>query len=266
MKCLLCKKRNIQKRYNSKYCRPCALERRKRPIGRLTPTQIKRVTELAGTMKRDDVAKTAGVNRTTFNRWARDSDINFNWLAYKPAVIKDVCEYYAEHGKIKTQKKYPNVKVRPIVERYLKDLDLPPRQIQWTDEQLMELVKMAGIISMSSQAKYFNRPNAHRGSIQSVWIKKFNRAGGSINGLSYSVAKHFVCFYCPVLSTKFWVTRKGSTESCRQLVLWVDVEKHVKKDLPKHILSGISALAKFQRYIHGRNVRANIIKMIKDRQ
>ena len=268
MKCLVCKKRNAKKHANAKYCGPCAEDLKKRPVGRLTASQIRKAKKLAGTMKREDVAAAVGSGRTNFNRWARESGINFNSLKYKPETIQKVCEYYVEHGKTKTQKNFPKVKVRSIVERYLKKLDLPPRQARWTDQQCVELVKMAGIVSMRAQARWFDRPNAHRGSIQSAWMKKFKHGGGSTNGLSWHVAKHYTDGYCPVLQTKFWVTRNKTRqhESQRMLVLWVDLEKYMNPDTPNHIKDGIRALARFQRWVHGRNTIRNIRKMQKERQ
>lgn len=269
--CPICKKRKKQKHFNAKYCKPCALERRKRPIGRLTKKQERQVKKMAGSVYRDEIARRIGTSKATFMRWARQHpEINFNAHKYPETVVREVCDYYEKHGKIKTQKKYPNVKVRSIVERYLKDLGHAPRQIRWTDRQLMQLVKMAGIISMSAQARYFDRPNAHRGSIQSAWMKKFGRGGSSINGLSWYTARQYVDYYCPVLQTKFWKMRKELrgkqpiVEQSRMLVLWVDLEKHMSEDLPEHIKAGIRALAKFQKWIHGKNVRKNIVNMIKE--
>jgi len=267
--CPICKKRKKQKHFNAKYCKPCAIERRKRPLGKLTKIQERKALSMAGKVYRDEIAKKIGTSKANFTRWIRQHpEINFNALRYPENVVKEVCEYYAEHGKIKTQKKYPNVKVRSIVERYLKNLGYAPRQTPWTDKQLMMLVKMAGIISMKKQAEYFNRPNAHKGSIQSAWMKKFGRGGSSVNGLSWYIARHYADYCCPVLQTRFWVQRKTRSkiqyESARMLVLWVDLAKHMSDDIPEHLKAGIRALAKFQKWAHGNNVRKNIIKMIKE--
>jgi len=269
--CPICKKRKKQKHFNAKYCKPCALERRKRPIGKLTKSQERKALSMAGKVYRDEIAKKIGTSKANFMRWARQHpEINFNAHKYPDEVVKKVCSYHEKHGKVKTQKKYPNVKVRSIVERYLKNLGHGPRQIPWTDKQLMMLVKMAGLVSMKKQAEYFNRPNARLGSIRAAWVKKFGHGGGSINGLSWYVARHYTDYYCPVLQTRFWNQRKERikglplVEQSRMLVLWVDLEKHMRDDIPEHIKAGIRALARFQRWLHGKNVRKNIVRMVKE--
>ena len=266
--CAICKTRKKQKHFNSKYCKPCAIERRKRPLGKLTKEQERQAKKLAGTIYRDELAKQIGTSKANFMRWARmHPEINFNAHKYPDRVVREVCDYYVDYGKTKTQEKYPSVKVRSIVERYLKDIG-NPRQIRWTDRQTIQLVRMAGIISMRAQAEFFDRPNAHRGSIQSAWMKKFKVQGSQINGLSWHIARHYTDYYCPVLQTRFWVQRKTRSkiqyESARMLVLWVDLAKHMSDDIPEHIKAGIRALAKFQIWLHGKNVRKNIIKMIKE--
>jgi hypothetical protein len=223
---------------------------------------------MAGNVYRDEIARRIGTSKANLTRWAREHpEINFNAHKYPETVVREVCDYYEKHGKIKTQKKFPEVKIRSIVERYLSGIK--PRQEPWTDEQLLRLARMAGIISMSAQAKYFNRPNAHKGSIQSAWMKKFGCGGSSINGLSWHIARHYVDYYCPVLQTRFWKQRKRldgkrEYESSRMLVLWVDLEKHMSDELPAHIKNGIKALAKFQKWVHGKNVRKNIVNMMRE--
>src|SRR5690606_27982022 len=146
-----------------------------------------------------------------------------NKYAINPKLVKDVCKYYEMHGKSKTQKCYPEVNVRSIVERYKL---FKPRQVKWKEQEIIQLARFAGVISMQAQAKYFNRPRANAGSIKSVWVKKFRNCGGRIHGMAWYQARHITTPECPVLLTPFWVQRKpGSVKgtAIRKLCLWTDM-------------------------------------------
>lgn len=255
MKCERCKKRpKKSKHFNTKYCNICRKELIKRPVGKLTARQESEVRRLAGTMPIKKLAKKVGTSDSTLDRWAKANKVDINWLKYRPDTVRQVCEYYAKHGKVKTQKKFPKVKVRSIVERYMRSLDLPKRQERWTSNQLIEVARMAGLVSLEKQASNFARPGANLGAMRSVWNKRFGHGGININGLSKNVAKGYVLHSCPYYSTSFWYHRNGP----RLIALWVDAEQHLKPDVPDHLREAIAALAKFQRWLHGENAKSNI--------
>jgi hypothetical protein len=247
--CPKCNIRPKKKHLNAKWCSVCAEALKKQPVGRLTPSQERKVRRLAGTMLIDQLAKEVGSSNSNLDRWARQNGVDINGFRYPPKLVQDVCEYYVKHGKIKTQKKFPHVKVRSIVERYAHE----PRQVRWKPGQLIALVKIAGLISHEDQALFFNRPNAQAGSIKSAWMKIFKSSGGSINGLSHWMARHFVKFSCPYYETGYWVAERGLTKQRRTIALWVDVAAHLRPDVPDHLASAIHAMAKFQRWVHGRD-------------
>lgn len=255
-RCPSCKKRPKQLHWNAKWCKPCADERRKRPRGYLTEDQASMAQKLRNSMSRTEIAEAIGTTRSNFNRWARDNDFYSNCQKYPADIVHRVCEYYVKHGKAKTEERFPDVRVRSIVERYVRE----PRQIRWTGKQLIELARVAGLVSFEKQAKWFNRPGAYAGSIKAAWSKRFGHGGAAINGLSWWVAKHYVRPACPRLKTDFW---KGSGKS-RWVVLWVDVEKHLKSSTPDHIRDAIKAMARFQRWLHGHRVRANIQRLLEE--
>lgn len=243
--------------FNHKYCQKC-----KRLGGYLTYEQEEIAKKYARKIPIQELAEKVGVSNSTIDRWSRRTGVSINWLKYDEKIIAKVCEYYFKHGKIKTQQKFPHVKLRSIVERYL----TTPRQIRWKENEILELVKMGGILSMKDQALYFNRPGANSGSIVSAWMKKFGCSGGNINGLPYYIAKHYVKDSCPFLITPFWRTRKENQNyKERRIALWIDLEKHLNKEIPDELKLAIKALAKFQRWLHGRNVKANIERMIDER-
>jgi hypothetical protein len=166
-----------------------------------------------------------------------------------PMLIKEVIDYYVKNGKIATAKKFPRISIRSIIERYAH----APRQTRWTSAQLLDLLKMAGLISFPAQAKYFNRPNANTGSITSVWFKKFRYKYRNIHGLPNEVVKRLVTKKPIPIKVKYF----------NILYLWCDIAKVVRPELPEYIKDAIKAIADLQRKIfNSNNPRQAIIKMI----
>jgi hypothetical protein len=212
----------------------------------------------------NELAEYIGSSRTNLIRWATANGVSLDAHSYKPEVKARVLAYYERHGRVKTQKAFPGVGVRSIVERNYGAFQ--PRQIRWTDEQIIEAARMSGLVSPLAQAKYFNRPRAHVGSIKSLWMKKFKHGGGGINGMVHDTAKHLVTVKARYLKPK-GLTRKNKLVEFRRLILWVDIEKCMKPETPAFIQDAIHALADFQRWLHGtKNPRPKILKMIKERE
>lgn len=269
--CIVCKSRPSKEHRNAKYCVQCAAERLKRPIGKLTPAQVRQAKALIHKMPRDEIAKAIGTSLSSLKRWARDNGnirlAYYNRWHANPKLVRQICEYYSKHGMVRTEKRFPNVRIRSVVERYFKQLGFKPRQVRWRADQIIELAQMAGLVNHSRQARHFNRPGAHEGAIKSAWMKKFQIGGSSMNGLSYCIARHYVRKSCPFMTTDFWAQRKDSRRGgtwTRRLALWVDVDQHLRADVPDHLRQAIKAMAKFQRWLHGRNVRSNVARIIKE--
>ncbi len=265
MKCPDCKTREIQKHHNSKRCLPCALERRKHPRHSLTLVQQLIVRSYAGILSQNELAKKAKASRSNVIRFAVEVGISLDANRYPDSVVDEVCKYYEKHGKRKTQKEFPKVSVRSIVERYYQGI---PRQTRWKDDELIELARMAGIISKKAQAQYFGRPCANEGSIISAWMKKYGQGGGNVNGLSWHVARHFVGPRCKPIRLKVWARRKKvrNTEG-RQLVLWTELKKYLKPSSPLWIKQCIKEMAAYQRWLFGvKDVKSKVSRMIKERE
>lgn len=262
MMCPRCKRRPRNPHWNAKWCGRCAAELRRCPAGKLTPAQERKVRRLAGTIFIHELAKEVGTSKPNLTRWSRQSGVDLNALRYPDAIVREICEFYAKNGKQKTQRRYPKVKVRSVIERYFKGLGLEPRQIRWTPAQLIKLAQMAGLVSYERQAIYFKRPNAHVGSIRSAWMKIFKSAGGSINGLSRHIAREYVTNACPFYETDYWVTERGEFSQRRSLALWVDVAAHLRPDVPDHLASAIQTMARFQGWLHGKDPRQSILRIL----
>lgn len=267
--CPNCLSQSKQKHFNSKWCKSCAEGFKHRPRCNLTEFQKKEALRMRGKYTKEEIAKKIGASRSGVMRLGRDLNLSFNHCnRYKanPQLVKQVCKYYEKYGKIKTQKKFPHINVRSIVEHYNY---FKPRQTKWTESQIKDLAQMAGIISMESQAKFFQRPNAHKGSIISVWMKNFKRSGGSLNGISWNIAKHFVTNDCKPIQTKFWSQRNSTTQNLkkRKLVLWTEINQYIRPELPIHIKEAIACLSRFQEWLYGTcQVAKEVNKMIQERE
>lgn len=253
---------------NQKRCKACVSYLKKYPNHTMTNDQIKKAKKLIGIKNRMQICEELGVSLSNLKRAFRGVRIP-NISEYSKDTIDQVCAYYEIHGERKTAKKFPDCSIRSIIERnYGK---FKPRQVRWRDSEIVELAKMAGLVSFRAQAKYFNRPRANDGSIWSVWIKKFKLPSGNLNGMSINQAKHIVLKSCPIVTCKLLKRRDDvkplGSQTERKILLWVDIEKNLKPDLPVFLKNGIEAMANYQRWLfNSKNPKAEIIKMIKDRE
>lgn len=212
-----------------------------------------------------EVAERIGSSRTALIRWATEAGVSLDAHSYKPEVVRRVCAYYERHGKPKTQERFPEVNVRSIIERNYGLFK--PRQVRWTNEQIIEAAKMAGLVSYRAQAKYFNRPRAFEGSVKSLWVKRFGMGEASVNGLVKSYAKTLIRgghskYIRPIGNSRF-----GEPTEFRSIILWVDLEKILKAEVPEFIVSAIHTMANFQRWLwRSKNPKPLILKMIKERE
>lgn len=256
MICPDCKKKVKNAHKNRKRCNKCAAERCKRPAHNLTDEQIARLLPLVGKKRKEQIAAEIGASVISVSRYARQAGISLNACnIYKknPEWVQEVIDYYIEHGKRLTLEKYPGIRLRSIVERYAHE----KRQVRWEEWELIQLARFAGVISKQNQAAYFSRPNAHTGSIRSAWVKKFKSSPGNINGVHMYMVK-------PLLAKKPRMIEVQTMAGLytRKLILWVELEKCLKKDVPEHLVSAIQTMAKFQRWLHGRNVYQSINRML----
>lgn len=252
--------------FNRMQCEPCQMKALQKPKGTMSPSQIRRATKMAGRYPRDEIARTLGVSLSNLKRSCPGVSFHFfNRYAANPALVERVCRYYERHGKRKTMERFPEVRVRSVVERYAH----APRQTRWTSEQIRQAAQMAGLVSIEEQAKFFSRPGARRGSIVSLWMKRFGVGGGNVNGLAWNIARHFVRPGCPKIKTTFWRRRTKSSnhpDRARIVVTWKDFSKHQKPSNPQWIKEAAEALARFQVWLHGtKQIRARVQRIVDKR-
>lgn len=235
----------------------------------MTKAQIREAKALANTMPREDIAKTIGVSVVNLKRSMPGQKFWFKNGKYKnnPELVKKVLNYYFKHGKPKTVERFPEINVKAVVDRpEYYGIRRIYRQIRWTDAQLIDAAKMAGLVSLKGQAKFFNRPRAFEGSIQSLWNKRFGYRGGSLNGMVHWYAKELVNSNARYLRP-VGTSREGKHVEFRRLILWVDMEKNLKPDAPQFMQDAIKSMADFQRWLwKSDNPKPLIMKMIKERE
>lgn len=265
-KCLRCKKK-ISGHPNRKRCKPCAKELVVRPQSSLTKTQRAEAKEMIGKMDRKDIALNLGTSLSNLKRAFRGTSLSFyNYCTINPKLVRDVNKYYETHTLVDTAKRFGlrEKQIDHIVYRYKLH---KPKQLRWTDAEIIELARMAGLVSPKAQAKFFNRPRANEGSIKSVWAKKFSTGRMcSVNGMTHWTAKALVNQKARYLRPK-GISRKGKLGEFRKVILWVDMERCLKKEVPDFLKETVSTMADFQRWLHkSKDPKPKILKMIKERE
>lgn len=161
-----------------------------------------------------------------------------------------------------TKKRFPGISVRSIIERY----PHRQRQARWTDAQLIDLCKEAGLKTHAEIAKKMNRPRANAGSIVSVFQRRLGFRGSSIHGMSQYVARELVTPDCPFVRTAFWARRTSQKSYARRLYLWQDIGEHLKPDTPQFIRDAIRTLVAFEKWLwKSENPKREILKTIKSK-
>lgn len=268
--CPRCKRRQRKKHHNSKWCHPCAEELKHRPRGTLTPAQRRFAIQHAGDMRIDEIARRLRTSRSNVKRSCRSTRFHAvnGKYKYNPALVRQVCEYYFEHGKPATIEAFPHISVISIVDRpEYYGIQRRYRQIRWTPEQHLEAVRMAGLVPLEAQAHYFNRPRANLGAMRSFWIKRVRVAGGTLHGMPEYIAREVVTDRCPRTLTEPWSVREGGERDWnRNLVLWIDAEKHLRPGTPEFLETAVRTMADFTRWIFASKApKRKILKMIRER-
>jgi hypothetical protein len=232
----------------------------------MTQGQIAQAKTMIGKMPREEIAQTLGVSVVSLKRAFRGTRLAYhNYCQANPSLVRQVNVYYEKHGNKRTAEHFGirRKQVEHIVYRYRLS---NPRQIRWTDKQIIEATRMAGLVSPLAQAKYFERPNAFSGSIKSLWTKRFGIGPGCINGMTHWHAKELVTTKARYLKP-VGESRDGEPVEFRRLILWVDMERCLKPGTPRFIRDAIKTMANFQRWIHGGgNVKQKILKIIQERE
>lgn len=243
---------------NTKYCQACSTVLRHRPPANVSPAQAAMIRQLRGTMIRRELARHVGISQAQLHRYLTEHGLDSNARDYPPEVVTAVCTTYAALGKRRTQELFPDVVVRCIIERHK---DYPPRQVRWTGEHQIEAVRMAGLVSHTAQAHYFNRPNAYEGSIKKFWARVVGCAPRDVHGLGHHLVWRLATAGVPaVLVTQ--ATQPGP----RAVVLWLDLVHYLREDVDPLVRRLVEILARFQGWVFSTNSTEKIRRMITERE
>lgn len=221
---------------------------------------------MIGKMPRDEIAERLGVSVSSLKRAFRGTRLAFhNYCTANPELVRAVNQYYETHNINDTAKAFGLMpkQVDYIVYRYKMH---KPKQLRWTDEQVIESAKMSGLVSFKAQARFFNRPGAFEGSIKALWQKKFKVPPGGINGMPHWKAREIVSADVPYIRP-VGMSRDGKLVRFRRIALWVDMEKYLLPDVPQFIREAIMTMARFQRWLwKSYDPKPLILQMIKQRE
>lgn len=247
---------------NTKYCEPCREGLVKQPAAHITEGQAEQIRALLGKMTRTEIAERVGISRSRVNRWIQQEGLKSNVQSYPAEVVEAVLQAYAAapqgQGKHSLREQFGGDTMRHVVERYGRG---GLRQKRWTDDEIREAAKMAGLVSRTAQARYFGRPNAFEGSIKALWAKRFKTNPSDINGLGVHRAAQISQSGCPAVL----VERQDNGHPIAK-VLWLDLACHLRADLPDWIVDAVSVLARFQAWLHGAETSEAIRDMIQERE
>ena len=245
---------------NARYCQPCAAVRTRCPPSNVSASQGAQLMRWRNRLTHQDMAKRLGVSRSTVRRYFSEQGVSSNSLRYPREVVDTVLAVYAECGSIRTQELFPEVRVLSIVNVYA-----PPgkvlRQRKWREHEIVEAARMAGLVSATAQARFFNRPNAFDRSIVALWGRVFQCAPGDVNGLSVHIAHKLVRPGTPAVMIYNKESGRGMMK-----ILWLQMLGQMRPDCPDWIKQAIEILAKFQTWLHNTQDPAEIAAMIDQRE
>jgi len=239
----------------------CAEKLTRKPSGTLAPRQVKAALKLRGTMPVEDIAKNLGTSLSNLKRSCRGVRFAFHNLHHlNPDRTKEICAFYEKNGRRQTEKKYPGIRVRSVVESYKL---FSPRTVKWKSEEILQAARMAGIVSMKEQAVFFNRPNANAGSIRSLWVKRMKFKGNlyAMHGLTQNKAS-YIC----EPSVPFYSVKVGPQHSKYKykIAFWQDVAEHLKPGIPASWKQAIDALVRYEKKLYKGDPKKEILKIIKE--
>lgn len=247
---------------NARYCTPCREARRRQPRSCVTPAQAAQLRPLLGTMPVLQLCQQVGISKAAYQRWRLEEGMTLRNNAYHPETVEAVLRVYEQasrgKGKHAVREQFPDVTVRSIVERYRA---YTPRQIRWTDAQVREAAKMAGLVSHTAQARWFSRPHAASGSLHSLWKKRFQCAPSDLNGFGVHRAGQLATLGCPAV-----LVQRLEAGAPIAKILCLDLARWLHPDVPDWVRDGVAALATFQAWLHGTDDPAAIRAMIQERE
>ena len=131
----------------------------------------------------------------------------------------------------------------------------------WTLKDYLFLIQNAGIRERRWISKKLGRGGVHAVKDR---ISKMNSRSRYMNGLPERLASILLSRYVEGIKTS--ACAPGPNNNCHQkLVAWVELNrliKQTKNDVPEHLARAVSAMAKFQKFIHQAKTNKEVIENI----
>ena len=250
--------------FNQTKCVECCEYLKKYPKTTMTHEQIEKAKTMIGRKTRHEICSELGISLASLKRAFRGTRIPWTKEFINQQMAEKVSKYYETHTLEETQKKFKNIRIRSIIERYKIH---KPKCVKWTDHDVVEQVRMQGLVSYNAQAKFFKKKKLNKGGIKSLCSKRnykgFSRS--NIHGMFQHKAIYFVKKSCPFLEVK-GLDRETAINK-RYLYLWCDMRKHLRTDCPESVKQIIDIGFQFQKWLYkSDNPKKEILKIIKQRE
>lgn len=251
-KCLTCDADISGYHANKKRCDPCAIKLLKKPQHNLTNEQQTFVLNNYKKMKRHELAEGCGASRANVNRFMREYGLKrkHNKWENDKKTVKAVLKCYYDHGRQEAIKRFKNVSVRSIVERYrlddcgnveyAPDVSLGVHCKQWTDREALFVLRYKDILIQKDISEFLDRNNAVRN-----YLKRNYKGNGkklSTFGLPHRLIKHHVSSDAPIY--------KKPVNNGLRMVSWVDIAEFYTHD-DVNIYKLAKSMARFVYWLHG---------------
>ena len=189
------------------------------------------IVALAGTMTRQEIAESLGTSRATVSRCLAKNGIRTGQPKQYPIEIRNaVIAFYETHDKHETQKQFPGVRVRSIIDRY----ETTAKQDFWTFEEDLKAISMLTEKPTTEISKILGRGER---SVIKRMKRVYNLSPKHLNGMAYRLCKH-------VLSSDYVPEKKGNA----YVVNWEDFDTHINTK-NKDIIMCVKILADFRRFL-----------------
>ena len=268
MICQQCKKRPKKSEHkNCKYCENCRVENLKKPKHNLSKEQQKFILNNLGKYNYKELCIIGKFSKSSLGRFCRDKKLSCKKIIYSKEVVQKVLKFYETHNKHETQFQFPNVRVRSIIEHTPHKLKCS----KWTQKELIEIIKMAGLVSFKSQSLFLKKKTW---KTVDAFIRKRNYGRFSLlNGLPKEKARYFCPAsyknrsYYEILCPSIKVKTLNESKMNKEIFLWCDIINHLKPNCPNAFKQITEAMVKFQCWIwENNNPKELILKMIKERE
>lgn len=231
----------------------------------LTDEQATALRKLGTTVSLDESAHIIGCSKSAVSRFRRKCGIAKPITRLSRTQREQLVEVYYTQGPQAAQERWPTVCVGSVARRHGKGRSC---HHIWTQDQLIEAAKMAGLVSMEQQAIWFRRTKQLKASsITNFWAKKFGYQGGAVHGLCRHQAQVIAGPRCPMWPAAAWTPTgsvyASSSRPRRWIALWVDLKEHIKPDAPPFVRDAICAMAEFQTWLFsGKSVKDAVTQLL----